>query len=153
MKKKLIRISFLLVAVVLLATGCMEQYPNNATLRNVYRVLNYRTTYKERTLCFEMEDYNRLVSDGEFYVMGSAISESGAFKCSENETVLSAIEKAGQTASYSSISYTLISGLRDNERELRGLALTFGSAETPSVKPGDLICLKALPESIALSQK
>ena len=107
MKKKLIRMSFLLTIVAIVSTGCMAQYPNSATLRNVYRVLNYKTTYKERTLCFEMEDYNRLVNNGEFYIMGSAISDSGAYKCSDGETVLSAIEKAGQTTSYSYISYTL----------------------------------------------
>jgi hypothetical protein len=150
--KKLIRITFMLAALAMIAAGCAEQYAGNPALRNLYRVLNYPTSYKERALCFEMEDYERLVDRGEFYIMGSGISTPAAYPCSENETLLSAIEKAGQTASFSSISYTLIKGIRDDEREIRGLALLSGSAMSPEVDPGDLICLKSMPSSVALSQ-
>ncbi len=152
MNKKLIRITFMLAALALITVGCAEQYAGNSKLRNLYRVLNYSTTYKEQTLCFEMEDYGELVGNGEFYIMGSGISTPAAYPCSENETLLSAIEKAGQTASFSNVSYTLIKGIRDNEREIRGLALLSGSAMSPEVEPGDLICLESMPASIVLSQ-
>jgi len=151
--KAVIRISILLTAVAVFTIGCMEQYPNNSQLSSLYRILNYETTFKEQTLLFEMENYVELVDDGEFYITGSGISAPGAYTCSQDETLLSAIEKAGQTASFSNISYTLIKGMSDNEREIKGLALLSGSSDSPSVGPGDLICLKAMPECMVLSQK
>ncbi len=153
MNKTVIRISILLTVVAVITAGCMEQYPNNPQLSSLYKILNYDTTFKEQTLFFEMENYAELVDGREFYIMGTGISEPGAYVCSEGETLLSAVVKAGQTASYSNISYTLIKGISDDEREIKGIALVSGSLDSPSVGPGDLICLEQMPERVVLSQK
>ena len=153
MKKSSIRILILLCAAVFIGTGCMEQYAGNPQLGALYRVLNYRTTFKERTLLFEMEDHGVLASEGKFYIMGGGISNPGAYVCSQNESIITAIEKAGQTASYSDISFTLIKGIRENEREMHGIVMASASSGVPTIEPGDLICLSSKPSTIALSQK
>mgnify|MGYP005835755785 FL=1 len=150
---KTLKVLLVIVSAGLIAAGCTEQYTGNPQLSALYRVLNYETTYKERTLFFEMEDPVSLTREGKFYIMGAGISNPGSYSCSENENIFSAIEKAGQTASYSEISFTLIKGIRESEREIRGLVSICGNFGAPQVTPGDLICLNTTPNTVALSQK
>ena len=155
MGKNTIKIFMLLGIVAVLGTGCMEQYAGNSQLSALYRVLNYDTTFKERTLFFEMENHADLTRGGKFYITGAGISNPGSYVCSEGESILSAIEKAGQSASYSDISFTLIKGIRENEHELRGIVMASAASSVPKVEPGDLICLNTniKSTSVALSQK
>ena len=153
MKTSIIRIIILFGMVLVIASGCMEQYSGSPQLSGLYRVLNYDTTYKERTLFFEMEDHTQLTREGKFYIMGAGISNPGSYSCTQNENIMSAIEKAGQSASYSEISFTLIKGIRKDEREIRGLVMNCGTFGAPNIEPGDLICLNASGSTIALSQK
>ena len=150
---KTIKVLSVIIFAGLIAAGCTQQYAGNPQLGALYRVLNYETTYKERTLFFEMEDPASLTREGKFYIMGAGISNPGSYSCSENENIFSAIEKAGQTASYSDISFTLIKGIRESEREIRGIVSICGYSGAPTIAPGDLICLNATPNTIALSQK
>ena len=153
LKMKTVKILSLISVALFIASGCTEQYAGNPQLGALYRILNYDTTYKERALFFEMEDHSKLTSDGKFYIMGAGISNPGSYSCGQNENILSAIEKAGQAASYSEMSFTIIKGIRDNEREIRGLVMICSFSGAPVVSPGDLICLNATPATVALSQK
>ena len=153
--KTTIKTLFLMTAALVLAVGCFsEPYKNNAQMNTLYRMLNnYQTSFKERALFFEMVSYAKLVEDGKFYISGAGISTPGSYSCEEGETIISAIGRAGQTSSYDGLSYTLITGFKDNEREVSGLVITMGAENMPEVHAGDLIYLKSLPKSVALSHE
>jgi hypothetical protein len=153
MRKNAIKLLMMLGMITLIGAGCMEQYAGNSQLSGLYRVLNYDTTFKERTLFFEMENHADLARGGKFYIMGAGISNPGSYTCSESENLLSAIEKAGQSASFSEISFTLVKGIRENEKELKGIVMASATSATPKVEPGDLICLNTTTTTVALSQK